>query len=1150
VTAAAPPPDELVLAATQQALEGHHEAVRAAVRRLAVPHWYDERLVSVLIAPRGSDPADWQPADVIMIVLETLPFIEVHALRGVTGRFRLHAGVRRALLDDLVRTDPEFVRSVSTAVAEELAGRADPDDDEIVEHLFHQLIVNEDEGMAAVAELFATPRGPAGIAVFEHALQCMEELRSVGMISVSTEMWSLCWSILVKVMAGDYRTAVSLGDAAIESLAGRPEVADAVRIEQVIAYTQLGEVDEVHRLAGPLIERHAGTELAPYIRLLLSDVAGNPEDSRRELITALTQLMMVVTGEPVDVSALRPQDWTIGQDGVVGFSGRNHNVPMVPLFPEIWIRLGQLAGQQGQVADAFVWFGHARTAYALAGNDIGIDRVATEEHYLAVDYGDITRLRELLPNLVHLIEWARSEEAPRVEMSTIFQLANVYQALQEVNSAMDAFTGVLRLAGQLDDAWHGGRASEGLARIAVDNGDFAAADDLIERAAGFYGDDFPEDRRMLDLLVGERWLKAGDSAKAIASAQRVLDAAPQPEDEIWARLLYKRAEQTRLNLAGMAEQFAAIDPLLPQVDLMLRLRAMTEQLQFLRLSNQDDQAMVLEREIEAIADEQGLTSELGWLVFDRASTAGRRCDHEAAVRGLRKAVDLFGSCTDEGGLYSAFNQLAWELAEVGQYDEAWAALGEAERLATPDRPAFWSNNLHETRGILLTETGRLTEGIAELLVARELNPAEPSICTNLGWAFLRADRFEESLEWSYRALELDPHEMFPHNNIGHALLAMGRPEEAMRSYRIVIDSQFGDDNFRDTLEELDDLLRRHPGLPGLPEAIAMFSAEQDRLEPRRAAQNDVDALAMMITNPATAGPLHAAVVGRWGSGKTSFMRQVQERVEQLAPGSTMNIRQFRFNAWLQADEQPWVWLVSALSRALDIPEVRDVRARRLADLMDRLEAGDRVVIYVDDLDRCPPARVVEILNTMHTSLALPPFVVVVAIDPGWLHHSLRQAELAHQPDRLFHVVFTLRPNESTIGALPRTVQAPPHRLDPTPAELAFLRRLAPELGTPLAARKLVNLYQLVRTGMSAAELESFVAGPYQVVMVLLALLVTNPHEARSAFLRLTQSGHPADALPAELLTLTDDRFRQDVAPYRFWAGTVARFSFETHDLVT
>ena len=50
----------------------------------------------------------------------------------------------------------------------------------------------------------------------------------------------------------------------------------------------------------------------------------------------------------------------------------------------------------------------------------------------------------------------------------------------------------------------------------------------------------------------------------------------------------------------------------------------------------------------------------------------------------------------------------------------------------------------------------------------------------------------------------------------------------------------------------------------------------------------------------------------------------------------------------------------------------------------------RIVLYIDDLDRCPPAIVVKVLQAVHLLLAFPLFVVVVAVDARWLAKSLEQ----------------------------------------------------------------------------------------------------------------------------------------------------------------
>lgn len=50
---------------------------------------------------------------------------------------------------------------------------------------------------------------------------------------------------------------------------------------------------------------------------------------------------------------------------------------------------------------------------------------------------------------------------------------------------------------------------------------------------------------------------------------------------------------------------------------------------------------------------------------------------------------------------------------------------------------------------------------------------------------------------------------------------------------------------------------------------------------------------------------------------------------------------------------------------------------------------ERIILYVDDLDRCSPERVVEVLEAIHLLLATDLFVVVVAVDSRWLLRSLQ-----------------------------------------------------------------------------------------------------------------------------------------------------------------
>jgi KAP family P-loop domain len=73
------------------------------------------------------------------------------------------------------------------------------------------------------------------------------------------------------------------------------------------------------------------------------------------------------------------------------------------------------------------------------------------------------------------------------------------------------------------------------------------------------------------------------------------------------------------------------------------------------------------------------------------------------------------------------------------------------------------------------------------------------------------------------------------------------------------------------------------------------------------------------------------------------------------------------------------------------------------DTMSRLMAGvargdhtglprvDRIVLYIDDLDRCyPPERVVRVLEAVHLLLFFPMFVVFVGVDSRWVSRSLNR----------------------------------------------------------------------------------------------------------------------------------------------------------------
>ncbi|RJQ79775.1 NTPase [Pseudonocardiaceae bacterium YIM PH 21723] len=337
----------------------------------------------------------------------------------------------------------------------------------------------------------------------------------------------------------------------------------------------------------------------------------------------------------------------------------------------------------------------------------------------------------------------------------------------------------------------------------------------------------------------------------------------------------------------------------------------------------------------------------------------------------------------------------------------------------------------------------------------------------------------------------------------------------------------------------------------------------------------------------------------------SEVDRLEQAVAELAP--TRQITGFAEHRMGSQDYQRHLGLVSLLRRDLET----------FAAMLKR-EKGDgieRIVLYIDDLDRCPPKVVVQVLEAIHLILAMPVFTVVVGVDARWLTRAIEQhyAEMqdgdrplaANYLEKIFQVPFALQPMgesgfaqfvrgladaQSKPAAEPAPEQAAPESvilIEPTPAEpaptnrepadepavdllpgdlvmspaeLEYLSGLGSLVPTPRAAKRLVNLYRLLRARFHAAELDEFLApddreAPHRAVMVLLAVLVGCPDTAlfrvlaeADAEAEVQQLLGPVDAvLRDRLLTLlaTPDGPPHRAGSYQRWLPLVRRFAFPT-----
>ncbi|QUQ62351.1 P-loop NTPase fold protein [Kutzneria sp. CA-103260] len=271
--------------------------------------------------------------------------------------------------------------------------------------------------------------------------------------------------------------------------------------------------------------------------------------------------------------------------------------------------------------------------------------------------------------------------------------------------------------------------------------------------------------------------------------------------------------------------------------------------------------------------------------------------------------------------------------------------------------------------------------------------------------------------------------------------------------------------------------------------------------------------------------------------------ELGRELAQLAPGS----RLYSFLADRARSEaySGNLGLISLIRK--DFKQLVDL----MADWRANPDQGDsprrpveRIVLYIDDLDRCSPRQVVEVLQAVHLLLAFELFVVVVGVDPRWLLSSVRShygeildghATPEDYLEKIVNIPFVLPgmtdgsmsrllgglvaesivdepgstivdvPSPPPVAApglitvepgsevdtqrQPRREVSPPRPL--TQPELELLSALDPLVATPREAKRIINLYRMIRATRNLSDAASFLGGEYQVVIVLLGLLTAH-----------------------------------------------------------
>ncbi len=241
-----------------------------------------------------------------------------------------------------------------------------------------------------------------------------------------------------------------------------------------------------------------------------------------------------------------------------------------------------------------------------------------------------------------------------------------------------------------------------------------------------------------------------------------------------------------------------------------------------------------------------------------------------------------------------------------------------------------------------------------------------------------------------------------------------------------------------------------------------------------------------------------------------------------------------------------------------VRRARQTRREGAAPPLEDLKL-ERVVIVIDDLDRCPPENVVKVLEAVHLLFDFEMFVVVLAVDTRWLDQSLRiryrqllgETDTAAPSDYLEKIIQVpvqlppldeglvrtmisgltgqalldttapepepqtgtepepaLETDQSQIGvaaeyARPARAPLPAEVLKIGPDEATALSAVASLVGsTPRTVKRFVNTYQLIKARSQDPAAFADADGspaPAGIVALLLALLTSRPAAAHLLF---------------------------------------------------
>ena len=197
--------------------------------------------------------------------------------------------------------------------------------------------------------------------------------------------------------------------------------------------------------------------------------------------------------------------------------------------------------------------------------------------------------------------------------------------------------------------------------------------------------------------------------------------------------------------------------------------------------------------------------------------------------------------------------------------------------------------------------------------------------------------------------------------------------------------------------------------------------------------------------------------------------------------------------------------LAELTQKLTLPKELGQRYQQkkeqLKELFPRGKA--RVILYIDDLDRCPPKRVVEVLEAVQLLLKTSLFVVVLAIDDRYIARAL---------EKIYEGVLKRGGKPSGIDYLEKIIQIP-YRLRPiSPSAMEYYLRSHMEIEEDKSIRHEEEKEKINNAEEGIQEKEKF--------------STRKPENNQTTTVEFKDvSSKESEELPSQIIKFTDEEFR-------------------------